>query len=330
MLVWNSPWIPSLPSFIPSPIHLSHISHPSLTVKGLLLSDSLWNLPLLSSLFDNANVREILKIKRAPPSCSNFIWTPSSNGMFSSYSVYNLLYNSRANSVASPLEMNSWKRFWKLRLNDRLKLFLWKIAWDIVPSKSRLNFIFNIPSSDLLCPLCKLEEDSLSHLFFRYIFARVAWRVSFWPLNSLAWSQLSLASWIKGIINPSFSFGIPHKDAHLFQIFAAVLCDLLWWSRNEAVHDGIILDILVLTNSTKKTVLEHYNAWTSCSQPVNTKWAPPAVGSYKINFDSAIRESFSAQAAVCRDSNGYIIEAVSRINPPCDPNYGEALAAQFF
>jgi hypothetical protein len=34
------------------------------------------------------------------------------------------------------------------------------------------------------------------------------------------------------------------------------------------------------------------------------------------------------QAAVCRDSKGHIIKALSRISPPCDGNYGEALAAQ--
>jgi hypothetical protein len=34
------------------------------------------------------------------------------------------------------------------------------------------------------------------------------------------------------------------------------------------------------------------------------------------------------QATVCRDSKGHIIKALSRINPPCDANYGEALAAQ--
>jgi hypothetical protein len=34
-----------------------------------------------------------------------------------------------------------------------------------------------------------------------------------------------------------------------------------------------------------------------------------------------------AQSAVCRGSKGLIIKAISQINPLCDPNYGEALAA---
>ena len=36
---------------------------------------------------------------------------------------------------------------------------------------------------------------------------------------------------------------------------------------------------------------------------------------------------FSA-GAVCRDSKGCIVKAISHINLPCDPNFGETLAAQ--
>ncbi|GLT55807.1 hypothetical protein SLA2020_288950 [Shorea laevis] len=57
------------------------------------------------------------------------------------------------------------------------------------------------------------------------------------------------------------------------------------------------------------------------------KWQPPKAGFFKVNFDTAIRESFSVQAAICCDSKGKIIKAVSQFNPSCDPTYGEALAA---
>lgn len=30
---------------------------------------------------------------------------------------------------------------------------------------------------------------------------------------------------------------------------------------------------------------------------------------------------------MCRHSNGHIIKAISQISPPCDPNFGEVLAA---
>jgi hypothetical protein len=71
-----------------------------------------------------------------------------------------------------------------------------------------------------------MEEDSILYL---RSFARIAWRSSFWPLDSQAWSSLSLSSWVQGIISPHAVFGIPQDDVHLFQIFASVLCDRLWF-----------------------------------------------------------------------------------------------------
>jgi hypothetical protein len=50
-------------------------------------------------------------------------------------------------------------------------------------------------------------------------------------------------------------------------------------------------------------------------------------GHYKLNFDTAIRDHFSVQAAVCRDHQGAIVKAVSQISPPCTLGYGEAQGA---
>jgi hypothetical protein len=58
--------------------------------------------------------------------------------------------------------------------------------------------------------------------------------------------------WLKSILSPSISFGIPSKDSHLFHIFDVVLCDLILFHKNKAVHDGVKPDILVVAGSIKK------------------------------------------------------------------------------
>jgi hypothetical protein len=323
--IWTSPWIPSLSSFIPSPAPNSY-PPPNLVVSNLITPSAAWNLPLLSTLFDPSSVREIQKTKiHSSPAIDT--WTPAINGIFSTKSAYKLIKSLNPPLLSSPLNPKQWCLLWKINLNARLKLLLWKIAWDILPTKSKLNTIFPISAADSLCPLCKSEEDSFPHLFFRCCFARIAWRISLWPLDSTAWSSLSPSDWIKGLISPHVSFGIPKKDIHLFQIYAVGLCDLLWFSRNKAFHDGIIPNISLLASSIKKTALAHFAAWSSKASNIVEVWSPPAKGSFKINFDTAIKGNFSAQAAVCRDSNGKIIKAISQISPPCDPNFGEALAA---
>jgi hypothetical protein len=283
---------------------------------------------LLISLFISLSVLEIMKIHINPSPTSRFLWTLSSDGNIFTKSAHKLINKNRTSTAISPLATYTWKSLWKLNLNARLVLFLWKIAWDILPTKAKLKAIFPIPHLESYCPLYNSEEDSLSHLFFRCIFARVAWRNSFWPLNSLAWSSLSLPDWINGIINPFSSLGIPLADFHLFQIFAAVLCDLLWFSRNKAYHESVIPDINSLANSIRKTTMQHAAAWHSHSPVVKEHWSPPPTGSFKVNFDTAIHEQFSMQAAVCRDSQGLILKALSQISPQCEANFGEALAAQ--
>jgi hypothetical protein len=93
------------------------------------------------------------------------------------------------------------------------------------------------------------------------------------------------------------------------------------------VYEGIIPNILKLADTIKKTTLAHSAAWNPTLEPIAESWSPPAKGSFKINFDTAIRDKFSAQAVVCRDHSGSIISACSQISPSCDLIYGEALAA---
>jgi hypothetical protein len=153
--IWTSPWIPSLLSFIPSPAPNSS-PPPNLVVSDLITPSASWNLPLLSTLFDPSSVREIQKTKiHSSPAIDT--WTPATNGIFSTKSAYKLIKSLNPPLLSSPLNPEQWCLLWKINLNARLKLLLWKIAWDILPIKSRLNTIFPISAADSLCPLCKSE-----------------------------------------------------------------------------------------------------------------------------------------------------------------------------
>ena len=137
-----------------------------------------------------------------------------------------------------------------------------------------------------------------------------------------------MMDWVKLIISPNTSLNIPLMDCHKFQIFASMACNILWFYRNKAFHDGITFDAPGVSAHINKISTEHFQAWNSVSSAHVEKWIPPALNWIKIDFDIAIRDNFSAQAAVCRSSDGTIIHMASLISPPCSPNMGEALAAQ--
>jgi hypothetical protein len=141
---------------------------------------------------------------------------------------------------------------------------MWKIAWNILPTTERLCHLFDV-QLDFSCPLCKIAEDSLYHLFFGCTFARIVWRHSFWPLDSTKFNFSSMVDWIKLIISPCHSLGIPWADCHKFQIFASVACDILWYYRNQAFHTGITFEARNVSRHINKIAFEHFQAWQSIS-----------------------------------------------------------------
>jgi hypothetical protein len=180
--VWFSNWVPFIPSFKPSPKYPSNRNMQSLQIRDLIDPVSVhWKAPAVNSLFDSASAQEILKTRILTSPDPTYLWTPSSPGHFSVSSAYKFITSSYTNLSSEPPQF--WKSLWKLKLNDRLRLFLWKIAWNIFPTQMRLGQILQITSQSS-CPLCKLPDDSLHHLFFDCFVAGVVWRHSFWPLNS--------------------------------------------------------------------------------------------------------------------------------------------------
>jgi hypothetical protein len=211
-------------------------------------------------------------------------------------------------------------------MHHRLRLFLWKMIWDIIPTKIRISS--SIPNStiDTSCSLCSFRTDSILHLFFSCPIARVVWRNSFWPLDILAIRISSMESWLDLILHPG-KIGIPSSDHHLFQIFETVACDQIWLARNKALHDDIVPNALVISSTINCIVKHHHSAWTNKLVPKIAVWERPFPPFYKINYDTAICLEFSAQATVCRNSQGTIIGCSTVISPPCSPVFGEATAA---
>lgn len=165
---------------------------------------------------------EILKI-RLNSTKDSFLWTPSSSSKFSTKSVHHHITTSRT-AFTSPLTASRWKSHWKLKLHHRLRLFLWKMIWDIIPTKIRISFSIHNSTMDTSCSLCSFPIDSILHLFFSCPIARVVWRNSFWPLDILDLRVSSMKSWLDLLLYLE-KIGTPISDQHPFQIFGMVACD---------------------------------------------------------------------------------------------------------
>jgi len=126
------------------------------------------------------------------------------------------------------------------------------MVWNIILAKFRISHSISSSHSDTSCSLSSFPINSLSHLFFTCPIARVVWHQFFWPLN-----VTNMTYWLLIILNPHRLIGIPHAEAHMFQIFAVVACDYLWFTKNKAHHEGLIPNDLVISSTINKTILEH-------------------------------------------------------------------------
>lgn len=56
-----------------------------------------------------------------------------------------------------------WIHLWKVKIHDRLKIFLWRIMANVIPTHA---LIFDrLGKGGCNCVFCYVEEESLFHLF---------------------------------------------------------------------------------------------------------------------------------------------------------------------
>jgi hypothetical protein len=163
--VWKNPWIPLMPNFKPIP-NENLVGFPSYSVVDLISPfDHGWNVSLLQGLFDTNTVQHILSVHLpASPTFDKWCWVPSPSRVFSVASAHEL--SIPMGGRVSPLSSDAWTSLWGLKIQARLKHLLWKVAWDILPSRVKISrFVDNLDPAAWLCPFCNGPLETLAHIF---------------------------------------------------------------------------------------------------------------------------------------------------------------------
>lgn len=122
-------------------------------------------------MYHEEDIGEILKIKRHFPNSENcLLWTNINDGKFTVKSCHILTSNANGLEETSML----WKKLWNNPLHERLKMFIWRLANEVLLTKSILGQ--RVGCRDLLCSLCGLEEETTTHLFRD---CHISWAVAF-------------------------------------------------------------------------------------------------------------------------------------------------------
>jgi hypothetical protein len=71
-----------------------------------------------------------------------------------------------SSSINSPLSPVDWQTLWGLKIQVRLKHLIWKITWNILPSRDNISiFVHYVDVNAWVCPFCKGPLETLNHIF---------------------------------------------------------------------------------------------------------------------------------------------------------------------
>ena len=66
-----------------------------------------------------------------------------------------------------------WKKLWKLKAPKRIKMLLWRIGANALPTRD--NLMVKMDLDNLGCLLCNHDLESPIHLFFKCSAAQALW-----------------------------------------------------------------------------------------------------------------------------------------------------------
>ena len=162
----------------------------------------------------------------------NWLWLKSHNGKLLVKSAYKVLLDH-----SKPNEFDQVKsKIWKSKIQDRLKMVLWRVASDILPTKEKLTRFF--PAMDPKCPRCDASLESSLHLFVYCHSTRFLWAGNEWGCRANAMQFDCLGQFINFLLSPQVSFH-GSSDREGFLLFGTLVLEQLWFARNQAIHKEI-------------------------------------------------------------------------------------------
>ncbi|KAL0408606.1 UNVERIFIED_CONTAM: putative ribonuclease H protein [Sesamum radiatum] len=308
--IWEDPWIPSIDSFKPPKSPDLNPNWPSM-VRDLIDRDgNTWKLEVIAEIFPSTIVKEIKKIQ-IPDPLEPFhpFWAPSKSGKFSTKAAFNAIQLSK-----NPLNQEDeslGKRIWSLDLHNRLKLLIWRVLFDTLPTRGKLGQLFNITESE--CLFCGFQVEDTHHLFLCCSFTERIWLRSKWQVRLCAWSHLSLREWFMEISRPSSKDFPDCSTQQEFLTTWAITLELIWKARNDRLHGNHPQDLENIAKSILSKTTEHFDAQKSrkLKPQSNEEWSPPPQDWIKVNTDIALKEDKCFAAFITRDHHSFVTRSGS-------------------
>ncbi|XP_042974825.1 uncharacterized protein LOC122306461 [Carya illinoinensis] len=241
------------------------------------------------------------------------VWLGTKDGGFTVRSAYHLqkelTTGQKGQSSSGSLDFKNWTCFWKLKIPNAVKVFLWRACLESLPTMSNL-FKKKIVSSPL-CPVCCNSDETAGHILWNCPSAMDVW--SYGP-KRIQKSSVRAESFFK-IIEELRDL----CDIQTLGAFVMIARDI-WQRRNKLVFEGSFLHPRLLAQRAAHQ-LEDFKLAQVVPMPdsrLHTNqasiWSPPPEGTVKVNWDVAVSEARDRVGIglIARDHRGNVI-AVKRV-----------------
>lgn len=194
-----------------------------------------------------------------------------------------------------------------------VRVFLWKACSNILPTK--LNLEKRSVVEDSLCPICRLEGESVEHILWTCESARDVWAACNNKIQKCPTMEVTFASIIT----------ILTERLHVEEMqMVAAVARLLWHRRNRVVFGGEFPSPTHILE-TASSQLENFSkaeagrrmGSSKSTAPVTMKWSKPSPGWIKLNWDAAIDTGKQKMGIgiIARDHTGTVLVAVCSSRP---------------
>lgn len=195
-------------------------------------------------------------------------WPWEKNHNYSIRSAYHL-QNKKVNLLTRYSEVVShWKWLWNLNMPPKVRLFLWKLCLNGIPTKSCL--IEKGFNTNPACYLCGETEESATHMFLECNWAKWGWFLSPLGFNSQFKERRLIGDWLMERARK--------ESRDTLNIIASVLWSI-WATRNDFYFKGRELNFLAASRRALFVGSEYRIACQVEKNPslAPRSWSPPPV-----------------------------------------------------
>ncbi|KAF4396937.1 hypothetical protein F8388_004905 [Cannabis sativa] len=143
-------------------------------IQQLRLEDGgenrVWDVDLVKKWFSRNDAKAILNIQLLViDTTDTWMWMGEPSGLFSIRSACRIV---KGVTTTAPADAK-WKLIWTSKIHPRLKLIWWQLERDAFPTRGKISKFMDL--TDVCCPVCGEEEETIFHLLWKCNLAKAIW-----------------------------------------------------------------------------------------------------------------------------------------------------------